>query len=525
MNKKELFINMSASVIGFLFSLGVSFFLSPYIVNNIGKESYGFMNLGNQFVSYAAIATTALNSMLSRFVTIEIYRNNNEERDKYFSSAILTNIVLSLILIIPCFLLVVFLERVVSIPSEIIFDVKLLWAFIFFNFLLTLITNSYSIAVFAKNKLYLNSLRGIESKVINIAILIVMFGFFKPSIWYVGLANIFCSVYNLIYNIYYTKKFFPDMKCKVGYFSFGHLKRLLSSGIWNAFSQLASILNNGFDLLICNLFVNATAMGTMSLAKVIPLNIAAFIPLIGDAFLPEFTKNFALDDKELLFKNIDFSRKIMAFISAIAVGVAIINCGGFFKLWVPKENSSTLQLIAAFSLLSTIFTSSLTSVTNALVVANKHKVPVIWYFVGGIVNLILVFILLTLVDSGVLAVSFISKEVLQMLIIAGVSGILVIVRCIVILPLYASKCFGYKWYAFYPTMIRTVVTTLAVIFVTLFVGSLVPITSWLTFIINCVISVVIGGLLSIIILFNKAQIKILFENISNRILRKKANQE
>ena len=77
---------MVASMITYVVSMLVSFFLSPYIVENIGVEANGFIGLANNFISYASLITIALNALASRFITINIYRNNYENANKYFSS-------------------------------------------------------------------------------------------------------------------------------------------------------------------------------------------------------------------------------------------------------------------------------------------------------------------------------------------------------------------------------------------------------------------------------------------------------
>ena len=82
---KQLAINMSASFIAYIVSFGISFFLSPYIVKNVGVDAYGFVGLANNFVSYATILTVIINSMASRFITLELNKENLKKANKYFS--------------------------------------------------------------------------------------------------------------------------------------------------------------------------------------------------------------------------------------------------------------------------------------------------------------------------------------------------------------------------------------------------------------------------------------------------------
>ena len=49
--KKQMYINLIAQTIAYAVNLGISFFLTPYIVNHIGVEANGFVGLANNFIS------------------------------------------------------------------------------------------------------------------------------------------------------------------------------------------------------------------------------------------------------------------------------------------------------------------------------------------------------------------------------------------------------------------------------------------------------------------------------------------
>ena len=82
MNKKQLFISMTAQIVSFAVSMGVSFILSPYLAKAIDISASGFVTQGNQFVSYAQILVSALNTMASRFITVSIHQGKEEEANR-----------------------------------------------------------------------------------------------------------------------------------------------------------------------------------------------------------------------------------------------------------------------------------------------------------------------------------------------------------------------------------------------------------------------------------------------------------
>ena len=98
MKNSRLGISLVANIISTLVSLGVSFVLTPYLIRTIGKEAYSFFFLLNNFVSYMTILSLALNSMVSRFITIAIAGNKLGKAHTYFSTVFFSNIILSIFL-------------------------------------------------------------------------------------------------------------------------------------------------------------------------------------------------------------------------------------------------------------------------------------------------------------------------------------------------------------------------------------------------------------------------------------------
>ena len=80
MGNRRLAINLIANTISYGTTAVIAFFLTPYLVSTIGKEAYSFYPLANNFVNYMSVVTISLNSMASRFITIEIVKDNKIKR-------------------------------------------------------------------------------------------------------------------------------------------------------------------------------------------------------------------------------------------------------------------------------------------------------------------------------------------------------------------------------------------------------------------------------------------------------------
>ena len=73
MDKKRLAINMSAQLLVFVINLGISFVLTGVIDSSI-DDGYGFVKTANDIVIWAQIVVSALNTMASRFITIQLHK-------------------------------------------------------------------------------------------------------------------------------------------------------------------------------------------------------------------------------------------------------------------------------------------------------------------------------------------------------------------------------------------------------------------------------------------------------------------
>ena len=57
--KMQTAVNVFTGIMVMVVNLGISFFLSPYIVDTLGEEANGFNQLAHNFVTYASLISIA----------------------------------------------------------------------------------------------------------------------------------------------------------------------------------------------------------------------------------------------------------------------------------------------------------------------------------------------------------------------------------------------------------------------------------------------------------------------------------
>ena len=493
--KKQFTVNFIAQFLAFFVNIGVSFFLTPFIVENIGADANGFVALANNFVDYAQLFTVALNSMAGRYITIKIHQKQNEEASKYFTSVFFANLLLSVVFTVVFSFVIVFMERFLNIQQAMVVDIKILWTLVFANFLIGVFASNYSVSTFIADRLDKTAFCNVRSYIFKAVILVGCYTFFRPYTFYVGIAMVAMSLNNLISHIYYKNKFVPELKINKKYFDFAYIKELLASGIWNTISKLSNILSSGLDLLITNIFVNELAMGVLNLSKTMSNHVLTLFGTLAAIYAPRLTKLYANDDGDGMKGELLSSIKLMGLLGALPIAVLFGFGKSFYSLWVPSQDAGLLQLLTVITVFNLIFALPLEPLYNIFTVANKIKVSAIALIVFSIFSISTVFI----------GLNFITDETAKIIYIASVGAFYNIVRLLTFLPLYGAKCMGFKWTTFYPAILKNVLAVGVLSAIGFGINTLFSINSWFKLVVACAVLCIVGIVMNLFIIFNKSE--------------------
>lgn len=506
--KKQIGINLVAQIIAFSINLGISFFLTPFIVEKIGVEANGFVSLANNFIEYAQLITVAINSMAGRFITIKLHQNKQEDANKYFSSVFVANSIMSVVLTILSVLVIIFIDHLVNISSTILTDVRILWGFIFANFILSLFTSIFNISTFVTDRLDLNAFCNVKGYLIRIVVLLFCYLVLDIHVWYIGLALFLMGLYNLFKNIYYSKKLTPELKIHRKYFDVKIIIELIKSGIWNTISKLSSILSSGLDLLITNIFINGTAMGILSLSKTVPTIILSLFGTIAAIFAPSLTINYAKQQDNLIKKQLKNSIKLLGVLSSIPLAILIGFGKEFYTLWAPSQDASLLYLLTMINCANLIFSLPLEPLYNVFTATNKIKNSSLALIAFSSTSLLTTFLLLKLIPGNM---------TVKMCIILGTSSFFNIARVLTFLPMYGAKCLNFKLTTFYNPILKSTISVIILSIIAIIVRNFITINSWLTLIVACIVICILGLAINTIIVLDKSDIKNIYTLLKKKL--------
>ncbi len=443
-SKYFTFINTATGILTMIVQTVVSFFLSPFIVENLGAEANGFAQLANNFVMYASLITIAFNSMAGRFVSVSYHRKEYENAKAYYSTTAICNyIMIGISLPVGCWI-VYSLENLINIGGYDIKDVKLVFLFVFVNYFANLILSFLNISLYVKNALYIGNIISLIRNVLNGLILYIIFISFRPKIFYVSMVSLILSIICIPIFCIINRKIFAEITIKAKMFKIELLISVVKSGIWNTINQAGHLLMTGLDLLISNLFISAEAMGELSVAKSIPTTITSLAGVLNSNFAPELTIDWAKGNKEDIIRNLRRNMKISSVIISVPIMTFLVFSKPFYELWVPSMDATRLSILSLLTIMAFIPWAGPQTLYNVFTATNHLKVNSIAFVTTGVINIIIVYVLLNQTNLGVFA-------------IAGVSSSLAIIRNLTLTTVYTAYLLELKWYTFYKDVFISII--------------------------------------------------------------------
>ncbi len=507
LNKKQVFLSSGMAIISFLITVFIGFWTSPFIVSKLGAEAYGFSTLGGNFTTYMSLVTVAINSFAARYITIEIQKNNIEQASKYFTSVFYTNIIIALIMLLPITIVVISIDSLFVIPDNLVTAVRAQWILLFAAWILELVFKVYSTTTMAKDRLDINQGLTAVSNIIRLGVIVVLFSFFSPKLWYIGIAAFICAMFVNVGHMISKRKLMTEVELNWKYFDFRCICTLFIKGIWNSLNQLSSILINGLGLLITNIFISPTSMGYYSIAQMVPNYMQSLMYTLCDMFHPNLIASYAKGKNEEVRDGLKFAMKFSGLLLMVPLMGFFVYGRDFYALWQYSLDGETIEIINVLSILvilpmvSSLFVQPLLTVNT---ITARLKLPVVVNLLIGVLNVGIQVILIKTTNLGVFAV-------------AGVSSVLILLRNYLFYPIYAAKNLNLPIYTFYPDIIRGTGVT-ALVFAFLYVTHrCISINSWIELVVFAIIFGLLAELIAFALLPSKAERKMVIEKITKRI--------
>jgi O-antigen/teichoic acid export membrane protein len=363
----------------------ISLLLTPYLINNLGIDGYGFWLLVLSVLGWFSVVNLGFPSAVQRHIIFALESNDTKKVNTVFSTSMLLFTVLGIIssillLIISRFSFTLFgsvNDSMTAILS--FFAVK-----VFLDFIMNAFHGFFSAFMRYDIDSNITSLN-VLIKSILIVIAIPIYG-----VWGAVISTLIADIITNALKIFYAKKLYPPLSFKVSYFSYKEIKSLFAYSKHVIAAGVARAINLRADPFIINKFLDITSVATYGVANRLAMHVRALVFTINDMLSPIFIKKAANnEDMEMVFHN---AININCFTACLLFTPLIILGNFFITLWVGEEFKDAIYIIyfVVFTFICRIISSSINQILFAQA---KHKLISVVNLAGAILNITLSIIL------------------------------------------------------------------------------------------------------------------------------------
>jgi membrane protein EpsK len=379
-------VNLGANLGQLGLSLLIGVWYVPFLVRQLGPAAYGLIPLSTSLTGYMALITLALNSAVSRYLTIALEKEDHSRANSIFNTSFWGSLVLTAILLAPAALAVIYLDHLIKIPAGFSTEARWLFAGTAAAFLLNEIKTPFDVSSFCKNRFDLRNLVTISELLTRVGLVVLLFYVVQPRVSYVGFAILCGTGVSTLGAAWLWKVLTPTLRLRVRDFDREVLRNLASTGGWVIINQVGAILYLNIDVLVANRLFGPEQSGKYAAMLQLPYLIRLLGTTVASVFSPTVLYYFARNDVDGLMVFLRRTIKCMGFMLALPIGLMCGFSEPLLRLWLGpgfSEFSPLLFLMAAHLCINV----AVLPLLGLQLAANRMKTPAVVTIIMGVANL------------------------------------------------------------------------------------------------------------------------------------------
>lgn len=457
--------NLVLNILSFTVTVVAGIWLTPYLLTHLGIVAYGLIPLAMFLSQYVSVITNSINMSINRFLLIALQNNKDNEANTIFNTALV--VIVIFIMLQACIMGIVLFDiaQFFTIPRNLLYDATWLFGLTFIGFSISLFRSIFSTSMFTYNRLDILRTIDIVQNVVRITSILFFFMWNEPSLKYVGIANLLASLIAFIPTLYYFRRYTPQLKVNISYFSKDKVSELSKMSIWVLINQVGVLLLGNIDLYLVNKWIGVRATGEYAIVLQFTSIFRTFLALLAGILTPVIMIYYANNQHEKLKQFLFIAIKIMVMILILPLGIIIGMSENIISLWLGEQYTH-LHSLVSFSMLLFIVAIPMSVLYNITLSYNKVKIPALVTLLFGFISIVGIYLLLTNSHIGLWGV-------LSM-------KLLIEIAFAFFLIIYVSNILESSPFTFLFIILFTVISFIVIILIIYIIKSYILLDTWLS---------------------------------------------
>ncbi|NLT37147.1 MAG: polysaccharide biosynthesis protein [Methanomassiliicoccus sp.] len=337
--------NLLTNVVYFTLSIVVGLLLVPFFIGTLGTAAYGLIPLATSITSYITIVIDSLNLSISRYLTVDLQRGDMGKASETFSTALIG--ILAFVLVLTPFLLVAawYAPSFFNIGDQAAGEVFLLFAMVFGSMLVTAWGASFTVVLFAHNRLDLRNYVYTVNLAVQLVTVVLFFLSLGPSLALVGLSYLLASIVSVGVAAFLASRVCPGLRLSRKLFVRSRMHEISIMSSWVLFNGIGLLLNTQVALFIVNKIFGEVSGSEYALAVVWGSLLVSIAGLLTNLFTPMTYSYYARQDHGGLVSFTTMAVKISGLLMALPVALVCVFSSLLLTLWVGPEFAHLAPLV------------------------------------------------------------------------------------------------------------------------------------------------------------------------------------
>ncbi|MCP4580779.1 MAG: oligosaccharide flippase family protein [candidate division Zixibacteria bacterium] len=368
--KRRLVKNIFSNWASMFVSLGLAFFMSPFLVHNLGKEQYGIWALVLSVVAYTNFLDAGMKQSLARFIPKYYATKDYKSLNEIINSS---NLIygISGTLIIPFVLIIaIYFIDLFNVSPELKTAMQIVLIIIGFKQVCVF----YFMTSTALGPFHRYDIGNVIDIIVALLNALIIVYFVSTGRGLIALAVITFSTHfaKLIARTIAQKRLVPEIKYRLKNANIKRVKELMSYGFISLLIVVAWMVIFSSDNIIIGIFLNTTQVTYFSIAGIMINYLRTMINAIGIPLIPAISHfDASKDHKEIADLYLRLSKYLYYLTSCVAAGILFLG-GRFILLWMGDDFQSTVNVLHILIIPAAIYLPQVAA-NSVLLGISKHK--------------------------------------------------------------------------------------------------------------------------------------------------------
>ncbi len=366
----RVFLNIFSNWANLLILIGARFFLTPFMIHQLGDKEYGIWILIVSTIGYMELLNMGMNTAVIRYTSKFLKIDDKEKVNEIFNTSLALFSALGIFILLLVLLLGNYFPDLFNFDGN--YYYKIIFIIIGINLAFQFIFYVFPAVLSATHKFFEINIITTTTFLINTALVII---FLIAGYKLMALALIYLCT-NLLKGILlslYAMKTIPEVKFDSRAVKRDTFKEIFSYTFYNFLLKISSKINMTGSIIIIGYFLSAGAVTFYAIAMNLITYLHTLIMQIQRVLVPRFSELEAQNKTEQIQENFLALTRYTLIVALPIAYIFFFYGDAFIELWIGEKYASLSGEILAILVIGKIFHISQLSTETALKGISKHK--------------------------------------------------------------------------------------------------------------------------------------------------------